>query len=380
LKNNYFLGVLLKGQARIDEFAIILLAGILLIIILAYVWAPSEKIPPELEPTSKTLTLAKDATSTFNLKIIGDLSNVTVSTSGEISGWISFNKNDFDVINSTSVKVTVRVPETISLGTYTGRIKVSSDEGEESMKLTVDVVEAAELASSTFRLGSFSVRYTEASEVLDSKEDLKISKGSFSGKSASLGGIISEAKSQFVTGGSLHLIIEESNELGNLIILLNNEEIFDKKVDSGDLIIPIDSSQIEESNLIELKASSPGWRFWETTKYEIGLAKFTVDFEGILPKEFTFTLEEEEADNFDHLHLSFRLKDHSTPLPDLLISLNDQMLSFKQPPLFLFNETFEKDMVGSPIYLAEDNIISFSIEEEGHYEMANGILVIYYGA
>ncbi len=373
---------LLKSQAKIDEFGIILLAAIILIGILAFVWGtPPTSLPgPEVKPTSKSLTIASGSTSIFDFEIIGTLTNVTLTATGEISSWISFNKNNFDVVNSTTVKVTIKVPSWVGFNTYTGNIVVNSAEGEKIVPITISVEEVVGLVSHAFPpLGDFSISYRESSEVLDSKEDFKVSKGYFSENSASLHGLVDKTELPFVTETFLYITIEETNSIGNLIVFLNDQKIFDKKVGSGLEVIPINVSLIGESNIIIIKAGSPGWRFWTSTDYKIKLAEFTVDFKGSVPKAFNFSLEQVEVDNFDYLHLIFRREDSSRPLPELMIKVNSQIIFWSKPPLLLFNDTFRKDMWGNPLFLTVgDNTISFSIEERGFYDIADALLVLYY--
>jgi len=370
---------LLKSQAKIDEFGIILLAAIILIGILAYVWG-TPSAPLEVSPPSKSLTIASGSTSIFYLEIMGALTNVTLTSTGEISSWTSFNKNNFNVVNSTTVKVTVKVPSRIAFNTYTGNIIMNSAEGKKIVPITINVKEIAGLLSHAFPpLGDFSISYRESSEVLDSKGDFKVSKGYFSESLASLHGLVDKTELPFVTETFLYITIEETNNIGNLIVFLNDQKIFDKKVGSGLEVIPINVSLIGESNVIIIKAGSPGWRFWASTDYKIKLAEFTVDFKGSVPKAFNFSLEQGEVDNFDYFHLIFRRQDSSKPLPELMIKVNRQIIFWSSPPLLLFNDTFIKDMWGSPLFLTVgDNTISFSIEERGFYDIADALLVFYY--
>lgn len=377
--------LLKKGQVlpRIDEFAIILLAGITIIIVFALVWGnPTTENAPQVNPVSKTLTLSPGSTSSFNLEIIGNLTNVTLAATGDVGDWISFNKNNFDVSGSTTVKVTVTVPFGASFITHSGAIQIEATGGNQTVPVSVTVSQGPVTLIASLKVSQpeFSVSSTDTSKTLDSKENLDISKSYFSEKYSSLVGTINDRDLPLLTDASLHLIIEDTNSLGNLIILINGHEIFNQIVGIGETIVPINTSQIKGASVITIKADTPGWRFWDTNFYKIRLAEFTITLKGTLSQVSTFSLTQDEIDSFGYFNLFFRIKDSSRPIPRLIIKIDNQSVYSKIPPLIYANETFSSDVYGNnlTIFLTPgNNTITFSMEENGYYDISEANLVLY---
>jgi len=373
-----------KGQMpRIDEFAFVLLAGVVLMLILTIVWTTPTESAAVVEPTSVSLTIQKGASSSFKLNISGAiLTNVNLTASGDVGNWLTFDKNSFNVAGSTIVTVTVKVPKTASEGLHTGHIKVESPGGAKTVSVNVEVSKiTAMLSTHPIILGDFSVSYSVGSEALDSKKNVEITRGYFSGNEVNLLGQMSENKLETVTGGHVKLKVEDTNSAGNLIVIFNNEEIFNRKVNVGEVDVPIDKSKIKTSNTITISAGSPGWKFWISTIYKFSSIEFLIDYKGIYSKDVTFSLDAKQVSNFDHFHLSYRVpsEGYSSPLSEMLISVNNQLVYWKHPPLTFFNETFEKDILGNELVLNEgENTISFSFEKNAFYEIRNAVLTVYY--
>lgn len=375
--------MLKKGQVmpRVDEFAFVLLAGLVLMLILTIVWSTPTESVALVNPTSVSLSIQKGASSSFKLNITGTtLTNVTLTANGAIENWVTFDKNNFNVGGSVIVTVTVKVPKTATEGTHAGQIKIESTGGSKTVSVSVEVTKAsAELSTKPIVLGDFSVSYSVGSEALDSKENVELVRGLLSGNEVGLFGQLSESKLETVTGGHVKLKIEETNSAGNLIVLFNNEEVLNRKVNVGEVDVPIDASKIKATNTVAVSAGSPGWMFWTNTIYKLSSAEFSIDYEGIYSKDMTFSLDQEQIDNFDHFHLNYRIRDYSAPLPEMLISVNSQLVYWKQPPLTFFNNTFEKDVLGNKLVLNEgENTISFSFEENAFYDVSNAVLTVYY--
>lgn len=367
-----------KGQAKIDEFAFVLLAGIILIVILMLAWGTPSEAPPFVQPASVNLAAPMNATSTFELNITGKLSNVTLSATGEIKDWVSFNKNHFDVIDSTIVKVKIRVPFSAT-GTFTSSIIVESLGGKQIIPVTISVTEQKVIElSRSILLGEFSVSYSVGTEVLDSKEDFEVSAGYFSSYSKNLVGALTEEQLLKVADGYIQLVVDETNSAGNLVVLFNSKEVLNKIVGAGEIKIPIDKNQIERSNTITIKAGVPGWKFWMSTVYRFRIAKLVVNYKGVFSKDLQFTLNQKEIENFDHFQLNFRVKNYSSPLPQLLIKINGQLVFSSVPPLGFFNTTFNKDILGNNLILTIDNTISFLFEEQASYDIDSAVLTVYY--
>jgi len=369
-----------KAQARIDEFAFVLLAGIALIILLMVAWTPREGVPI-VEPTSKSLTILNGTSTTFTLNITGpSITNVTLSAIGEISNWISFSKNNFDVPQSELVTVYVDVPAYVIPKTYTGKIIVKSTGGSKEIPVTINVVTAlAEVLSMRqIPLGDFSVSYAVGSRVLDSQNNVRVVRSYFSSSDVNLVGILTDEEFSIIKDGYIRIIIADTNKLGNLIVELNGAKVYNQIGNLGEILIPLNSSIIHKSNVIKIKAAPPSWMFWRRTIYEIRSVEFVVNFEGISSKQIEFSLNPNEVDGFDHFTLNALLS-YTSPLPELQIRLNDQIVYFQRPPLVVFDAEFKKDILGNPLILYPgNNTISFSLLSAGSLNFTNTILTVYF--
>ena len=373
---------------KIDEFAFVLMAGVLLIFILAFAWTTPTEGPPVLSKTYLEITADQGETTTFDFSVSGTtaLTSVNFTASGEIATWITFNKNDFDVQEgeSTTVTATLKLPSDISVGIYNGHVNVKSSGGTDRFSISVDVVEER-IETSTRVVPSnefpqeFSVSYSEGTDVLDSREDISVAKGYFSGRSMELTGLITAEKLSITTGGSVHLIIEDTNKIGSLIVSINGHEIYNKIVSAGEIFIPIEKNLIERSNIVTIGAGSPGWKFWTSTVYNIISAEFGVDYDGAFAQAYNISMTNKEVDNFKQFDLYYRVRGYDTPLADLMIKINNQVVYWDMPPLAFFDMSFDEDMFGNPLYLNEGtNTVTFLFEEEASYTMADAMLTIEY--
>lgn len=369
---------LLKSQVKMDEFALVLLAGVILIGMLMIIWTTPLEPLPTVDPLSVSLSMLNGTSSSFNLNISGRITNVTLSATGAISTWIKFGKNNFDVSEYVIVPVYISVPKTATAGTYKGNIIVRSTGGEKIVSVLVEVSTMKKIASRSISLGDFTVSYTAGTRVLDSKEATFVSKGYFSEKVISLFGLVSDEELPTLTGASIQIIVSETNSLGNLIVIFNGQEVFNERVGIGEVLVPVNVNLIKKSNSIVIKAGNPGFVFWANTVYKFSIVKFTISFKGAFSKEIQFALSESEISNFDHFQLSYRVKDYSVSLPKLTIKINQQTIFREKPDLTIFNRNFEKDMVGYALILSKNNTISFSFEEEAFYDIADVVLTVFY--
>jgi len=371
---------------KVDEFAFILLAGVLLIFILAFAWTTPTEGPPAVDETHFEITTDQGETATFDFTISSTtaLTSINITAGGEIARWITFNKDDFDIERdeSSTVTATLKIPSDVSLGIYRGRITVKGKGGRDTFSVAVDVVEErTETSTRPVSLGDFTVSYAKGTDVLDSREDVRVSNSYLSERTLALTGMITGEKLLIATSGSVHLIIEETNRAGNLIVLINGDEIYNKKVSAGEILIPIDTDLIETSNMVTIRAGSPGWKFWTGVVYKIKKAEFNVDYEGAFSQSFDISMTKNEVDNFKQFNLYFHVlpEGYSVPLPDLMIKVNNQIVYWDSPPLRFFDKSLKEDMFGNPLYLEEGmNTITFEFEEEAFYTPLDAMLTVEY--
>ena len=196
-----------------------------------------------------------------------------------------------------------------------------------------------------------------------------------------LTGLITEEKISITTDASVRLVIDATNQAGNLIILLDGHEIYNKKVGAGEILIPIEKDLLEKSNMITIRAGSPGWKFWINTIYKIQRAEFNIDYEGAFSQTFNIPMTKNEVDNFKRFSLFYRVPSggYSVPIADMMIKINNQIVYWDSPPLAFFDRSFSEDMFGNSIFLNEGtNTITFMFEEQARYSMSDAMLTIEY--
>jgi len=374
----------MRPKAQIDEFAWILMGALVFILIISIIWLPPKGPSPLVEAKSVDRTLTQGSSTIFFLTIngtsAGKLSNVTLTPLGETKNWISFDKNNFDIEDSAQVRVTVIIPTNAMSGTYTGSITVSSAGGKVSVPVTITVANIAqlELKSRPIFLGDINVRYFIGPEISSTK-NLEVTKSYFKESKETVSVPVPSEMLQLITDGYISLSIQSTNNQGNLIVIFNGYEIFNRKVDAGTITIPIDISLINYTNTITLKATSPPlYKFWSTTIYNIKELNFVANYQDISERERFFDLSDREIANFKYFRLTGTAGEGSKP-SELIIKINNQLVYSEIPPLALLNETFEKTIFGDAIYLkAANNTISFSFEREATYKINDAFLIVYY--
>ena len=132
-------------KAEMDEFGWILIGALIFIVIITVVWLPARQPSPVGYPNSVELNMVAGSVNSFFLTIngsdSGELTNVTLTPSGVIKDWVSFDKNVFDIDSgSESVRVNIAIPKTVVPGTYIGNIKISAPGGKTSVSIKINVI------------------------------------------------------------------------------------------------------------------------------------------------------------------------------------------------------------------------------------------------
>ncbi|MEM5766208.1 MAG: hypothetical protein QW423_01050 [Candidatus Aenigmatarchaeota archaeon] len=362
-------------KAQVDEFAFILLAGLILIGVFLVVWTSQASTQITVLPDSKDLTIARGSSSSFYIFISGTAYNVTLRSSGKIASWISFERDRINVEKEERVKVYVDVPISASYGTYWGEIYVETLGFQKIIPISVNVSTRTEEKIIPFSFDDFNVGYIVGEEIVEERENFKVEKGYFSEFSSSFAAIIPEEKLPLISNAYLQIVIDQTNSLGNLIVEFNDNKTFDKKVGVGEVILKIPKESIRRSNSIVLKAGVPGFVFWSNSFYKIASARFVVEYNGTIFREFNFSLEEFEVKNFKEGKISLFAKSYEIVLPPklsiLTIKINDKTIYNNVPPYYLVKK------FGNDVELkAGTNTISFSTEKGGSYLLEDVTLEI----
>lgn len=374
-----------KGQQKVwDEFAWIIFAAVGFVLVITMIFTATTSAPV-IEPKSLSFTLEKGATHTFSITVRSEdgrkMSNVTLSGFGEVQDWLIFEKNKFDVDNSTTVRVKVEVPKTSSLKTYKGGIKVDTLGGSSALSLSITVANATSipLESRPIFLGNFDVLYAKGSETIMSKENIQVTKGAFSESKSAFSVPLPAEKLAITTSAHLELFVVDTNKRGNLIVEFNGRELYNERADVGRILIPLDKSLLNTTNIVSIRTTGPSaFQFWSKASYTIEKADFVIDYRDISEREKTFELSQNEIQSFNHFQFQGRVKEYSAPLEELIIKINNQIVYVAQPPLVAFNQTIDRDILGNRLVLGSTNKISFSFEKEASLSLGDTFLVVYF--
>lgn len=369
-----------KGQVKIDEFAFVLLAGLLLIVIMMVAFsALPQELPPMVTPPSISLSVAKGSSDSFIFTVNGTSTKITLDPYGEIKDWLNFDKNFFPLSNSTDVKVTVVVPTTAAEGVHTGYITVSSSGGNRTLYVNINVLKFSITdIPHPFYFNDMTVSYSLGSEIIASKEDVEVVRGTFANSPLTLvNDPLTNEKLSTVTSGFVSFVVDDTNRGGDLIIELNGRELFRRTVGPGEINLALDASQINNTNTLTVRTESPGWKFWTNSFYRMKSVKLGINYLGISSQEKTFSLDATEVNNFEYARVNFRVKNYLTPQQELVIKINGQVVYTNFPTLNIFREDFRDDVFGNPLSLnVGSNTISFSLEKEGMYELGDVNLIV----
>lgn len=364
-------------EVRVDEFALILIGCVILISLLTIFWTMPTEPMPYIEPSSVLLKIPAGRSKSFEIFISGRATNVTMSCEGKIKHWVSFSKNYFNVVEKDEVKVTVSVPYGTEEGIYLGDVIVRSAGGKFSIPVEVQVFEkeVEKIYTRTILLGNFSIEREKASEKVFVKKEFEIFNSLFSRQDLKFEFFIPTEEMEKLIRIKMKIFIEETNQLGNLIILLNEEKIFDRKI-SGEVEIIVEKEKLKENNNVSIFTSIP-FQFWRASFYKIKEIEIEAFYEEVYSKTFYFSLEPYQAQNFLNLTISF-VKTNPEVIENLIIKINDQIIYWKKPPLIIFDYTFSKDILDKPIILFEENSITFELREKGKLSAENVKLIINY--
>lgn len=104
----------------------------------------------------------------------------------------------------------------------------------------------------------------------------------------------------------LNFVVQEST--GRLIIKLNDNKIYDRKITTANIEpIMLKEGLVEGANVLEFSVSSPGVAFWRTNKYALEDVLITGDVIDRSAQEsrVTFVVSESERDNLKKVKLHF---------------------------------------------------------------------------
>jgi hypothetical protein len=366
----------MKGQGKLDEFAFVLLAGLIIIIVMLLVWGlPRPTQVPTINPISKTLSIEKGSSDNFFLEINVSSKLVTLTAKGTIKDWITFSENNFESEGLANIEVTVKVPKSADEMDYYGSIIVESQEGGQvTMPLTIKVKAitepGTEQLSRSVYIGDFTVSYAQGTETVKTEMDIEVKKSMSEDKKTTISASI-ERDMNLITEGSLILDVFYTNGEGNLVVKFNNEVIYDDKATPGEIIIPLSKNLLKSYNVIEISTSKSGWKFWTTSVYRIEKIEFKVNYFGDIEKKQTFEVYKDELTGFKEGLVSFYVNNYEGT-GKLKVQINGYSLyeGVRRGPFELSFDFAEVGLVRGM------NTISFSTEQETSYEIESAKIII----
>lgn len=358
-------------QKGFDEFALIIIAAVIFIGIFAMYLASSIETAPSIQPRELSLTLLPNERIITTIKIFGNATNVSLHVDGPISRILSFSESNFALYGEKEIKVKVNAPS--SIGTYFGYIVAKSSSGEDKIPVKITVSNQYQLAYRTLTYPDFTISNYGKEKVVDIKENDFVEKSLFSDKKLRLVLQLLEGE---VEEAYAIVIISNSEGPGELIVRQNEQVLFNKKVEIGEIRVPLNTTKMGTINFITIEANNPNWNIFSKTRYEIYQAKILVRYRGY-SQIFDLNLEKSEIDRFHSIEISSLIQT-SYPIPTLEIKINNQIVYRNKIPLTALRLNITRDILGEKLVLSENNSIKFSLVDEGYVSFSNNIFKVYY--
>jgi hypothetical protein len=353
-----------------DEFAFVLLAALIFIGIMLVFWTTPVEAPPSLEPRSISVRMLPNSQKTVTFKIIGNLTSVNLVANGSLSNILTFSENNFNVYGEKEIKATLNSPS--SYGKYIGYIIARGKGGEDAIEVIVNVVPTLNLTHRAISLEDFKISNYGGEKILDSKSDFIVEKSLFSSKAAKL---VFRLESLEIEKAKLKLTIDEASGPGYLVIKLNGNTIYKKKIVDGHFEeIPLNVSDLKEVNFISIEVENEGFGIFFKTFYHFFSVEVRVKYRSV-PYFFEIPLSKQEIDNFYAFELSSTLVQQN--YPSVEIKVNNQKVFIGKLPITALRLNITKDLMGNPLLLFSTNNISISLTTEGEIYFSNNIVRIY---
>jgi len=362
------------GQAKLDEFAFVLLAGLIMIIVMLLAWGvPGPREIPVVTPDSVYMDIERGDEESFILKINVTSKKVSLRSAGTIGDWIEFSDNDFEVVGLTNIEVTVDVPRRADEREHDGTIIVESEEGGiTEIPVTIDVIspyaEPSEIREEKY-FPDITVSFAAGEEILKTERNILVRRGINENKYFKMSARISQDL-EFVTGGTISIDILDTNHEGNLIVKVNNEVVYDRSAPSGRIKIPVKKSLLSSYNTVEVSSGST-WKFWTSSFYRMDKIEFSVNLYGGKEHVEYFSVSDDALRNFKSAKLQFEIEDY-TGDGNLIIKINDRVI-FDGQPHRIFTQDFDAFDVG---LVKDRNTLAFSTESGTSYRLNDVKIII----
>lgn len=156
---------------------------------------------------------------------------------------------------------------------------------------------------------------------------------------------------------------------GNLIIKLNEEDIFDAEVKAGSLTVPVPKNQLKDKNVLLFMVSSPGVAFWATNDVSLEKIKIVADVTNLNAQysKNMFIVSETEKKNMEKAILEFQPGCNIDAVGKLAVTLNGENVYSAVPDCELGMTSIE--ISPEKINQGENQIIFYT--EKGSYLLSH---------
>jgi len=221
-------------------------------------------------------------------------------------------------------------------------------------------------ATRTVLLGeNFSVTYTVGEEDITSLSGT-VSRGLLSGRDEIIDFNVPTAED--ASEGLINLNIKDSNHYGNLIIRVNEKEVYKGFPKTGETLISFNGNILENRNTLEIISESSGWKIWAPTVYTFDLS-LSVNYLGKKTKSFIFDLTDLEIMNMNRARLLIFGERDGTG--NLAVKINNREIYNGLTNVYT---DFPVD-----ILIAGNNTIDLSAGVNTRYDISSAEIVFFFG-
>ncbi|MBI4167674.1 MAG: hypothetical protein HY515_01820 [Candidatus Aenigmarchaeota archaeon] len=209
---------------------------------------------------------------------------------------------------------------------------------------------------------------TESSMKIKEVLEQDISEGLFSSKGLSLDVAMDAATISDAISAALSFEVADTNNYGNLVVTWNGKDYYNDRPAAGKVSVKLPKESLKNENMLVIKSTGPGARFWASSFYSLKNIKFeTVT---VSKRTIFFDVFPEEVTSWSSGVLNFRRADYSSQNGILKAYVNGKLV-YNSFPL-------ESDaiQIGPDTIRSGTNLIKFE-SEGGVFSLKNVFLNVF---